>query len=126
MSVINKEEILAKVHKYKIFRTEGNIYIDVYEVILGNPAHKFMAVPNLLIQEADRKYFGVGDSKIAALKDCLNKIKDVPIHEIVPTEGAEETSANTENPLESEEDIKASNPFRKLSKAFSRKRHQER
>ena len=62
MSVINEEEIFTRIHKYKIFRSEGNLFIDVYEVILGKPAYKFMAVPNLLIQEADKKYFGVGDS----------------------------------------------------------------
>jgi hypothetical protein len=86
MSVINEDEIFTRIHKYKIFRSEGNLFIDVYEVILGKPAYKFMAVPNLLIQEADKKYFGVGDSKILALKDCLKKIKDVSISDIVPTE----------------------------------------
>ena len=122
MSVINEEEIFTRVHKYKIFRSEGNLFIDVYEVILGKPAYKFMAVPNLLIQEADKKYFGVGDSKILALKDCLKKIKDVSIGDIVPTEGAEGPQTSPQIFSESEQGSKLSSPFRKLSKAFSKSR----
>jgi hypothetical protein len=58
-----------------------------------------MAVPNLLIQEADKKYFGVGESKILALKDCLKKIKDVSISDIVPTEGVKEPRIETTSPV---------------------------
>ena len=122
MSVINEEEIFARIHKYKIFRNEGNLFIDVYEVILGKPTHKFMAVPNLLVQEADKKYFGVGDSKIAALKDCLGKIKDVPIRDIVPPESPEGPQANPQGRFDSEQSSKLSNPFRKLSQALSGRR----
>ena len=75
MSNINDGEILARIHKFKIFRNEGNLFIDVYEGLLGKPAHKFIAVPNLLVQEADKKYFGFGDTKAEALKNCLIKIK---------------------------------------------------
>ena len=119
MSVINEEEIFARIHKYKMFRNEGNLFIDVYEVILGKPAHKFMAVPNLLIQEADKKYFGAGDSKIAALKDCLGKIKDVPIRDIIPTETTEGHQSNPLIYFDSEKRSKLSNPFRKISQALS-------
>jgi hypothetical protein len=119
MSVINEEEIFARIHKYKMFRNEGNLFIDVYEVILGKPAHKFMAVPNLLIQEADKKYFGVGDSKIEALKDCLGKIKDVPIRDIIPTESTAGHRSNTQVYFDSEKRSKLANPFRKISQALS-------
>jgi hypothetical protein len=122
MSVINEEEIFTRIHKYKIFRSEGNLFIDVYEVILGKPAYKFMAVPNLLIQEADKKYFGVGDSKILALKDCLKKIKDVSIRDIVPTGGVEGPQTSPQIFSESEQGSKLSSPLRKLSKAFSKSR----
>jgi len=122
MSVINEEEIFTRIHKYKIFRSEGNLFIDVYEVILGKAAYKFMAVPNLLIQEADKKYFGVGDSKILALKDCLKKIKDISIGDIVPTEGVEVPQTSPQIFSESKHGSKLSRPFRKLSKAFSKSR----
>ena len=122
MSVINEEEIFTRIHKYKIFRSEGNLFIDVYEVILGKPAYKFMAVPNLLIQEADKKYFGVGDSKILALKDCLKKIKDVSIGDIVPAEGVEGPQTSPQIFSESEQGSKLSSPLRRLSKAFSKSR----
>ena len=122
MSVINEEEIFARIHKYKIFRNEGNLFIDVYEVILGKPAHKYMAVPNLLFQEADREYFGMGDSKIAALKNCLRKIKDVPISDIVPSEGSAALKTDQGLFSQSDQEPKLSNPFRKLSKAFSKRK----
>lgn len=120
MSVINEEEIFARIHKYKIFRTEGNLFIDVYEVILGEPAHKFMAVPNLLFQEADRRFFGAGDSKIEALKDCLGKIKNVPIAEIVPTENPDTREANPHPIAESSNGAKTATALRKISGALTK------
>jgi len=119
MSVINEEEIFARIHKYKIFRNEGNLFIDVYEVILGNPAHKFMAVPNRVLQEADKKFFGMGDSKIEALKDCLSKIKDIPIAQIVPMENADARPANPHPIAESPDGPETVNALRKISGAFS-------
>jgi len=125
MSVINEEEIFTRIHKYKIFRSEGNLFIDVYEVILGKPAYKFMAVPNLLIQEADKKYFGVGDSKILALKDCLKKIKDVSISDIVPTEGGEGFQTNPQVFSGSQQGSELSNPPRNRSKGVSTNRKED-
>ena len=86
MGILGSEEILARVHKFKLFRSEGNLHIDLYESLAGSAGHRFVAVPNLLLREADEKYFGVGDSKKTALMDCLKKIKDVPIEAIVPLE----------------------------------------
>ena len=100
MSVINDGEILARIHKFKMFRKEGNLFIDLYEALVGKPSSKFIAVPNLIVREADKKYFGFGDSKAEALKDCLKKIKDVPIHAIVQldneSEKCEEWNSNAE------------------------------
>lgn len=86
MPVINEGEILARIHKFKLFRKEGNLFIDLYEALMGKPASKFIAVPNLIVQEADKEYFGFGDTKADALKDCLKKIKDVPIQDIIQLE----------------------------------------
>jgi len=52
MAIINEGEIFARIHKFKIFRKEGNLFIDLYEALLGDPAHKFIAVPNVLFEEA--------------------------------------------------------------------------
>lgn len=93
MPVINEGEILARIHKFKLFRKEGNLFIDLYEALMGKPASKFIAVPNLMVQEADKQYFGFGDSKAEALKDCLKKIKDVPIYEIVPLDDGSEKNS---------------------------------
>jgi hypothetical protein len=95
MGVIEEEEILARVHKYKLFRKEGNLLIDVYEVIAGNPPNKYMAVPNLALQESEPKYFGRGDTHKDALKDCLAKIKGIPLGTIVPLEGHENAAEVT-------------------------------
>jgi len=117
MGILGKEEILARVHKFKLFRSEGNLFIDIYEALMGNPAHKFVAVPNLLIREADEKYFGVGDSKKTALVDCLKKIKDVPLEVLVPIESAE---VKAEALSEIEKMSKKPGPLSKLAKIFKK------
>jgi hypothetical protein len=89
MAILGDDEILARVHRFKLFRSEGNLYIDVYEAVLGKPPHKFIAVPNLLLKESEERFFGVGDTKKDALTDCLKKIRALPIEEIVPTEDFE-------------------------------------
>ena len=90
MAILGDDEILARVHRFKLFRNEGNLHIDLYEAVLGKPPHKFIAVPNLLVKESEEKFFGVGDTKKDALTDCLKKIRAVPIEEIVPTEDLED------------------------------------
>ena len=118
MAILNEDEIFARVHKYKIFRPEGNLFIDVYEGILGKPADKFVAVPNLVFQEADKKYFGVGDSQKEALKDCLQKIKDVPISLIVPPDPNEKQQAESDITGKSSRKNKDLPGFGKLSRLF--------
>ena len=89
MAILGDDEILARVHRFKLFRNEGNLYIDVYEAVLGKPPHKFIAVPNLMLKESEEEFFGVGDTKKDALTDCLKKIRAVPIQQVVPTEDLE-------------------------------------
>lgn len=108
MPLINDEEIFARVHKFKLFRKEGNIFIDLYEAMLGKPAHKYIAVPNLDLQEADKEYFGVGDTKSEALKDCLKKIKDVPINAVVHIDTSGKPITNSEPSLDSDEEFESS------------------
>lgn len=120
MSIINTDEIFARIHKYKIFRSEGNLYIDVYEAILGKPANKFMAIPNLIFREAEKEYFGIGESQKEALKDCLKKIKDVPINEIVPPETQNESSSNTKDSSQTISSPESRKQEGKLGKLFSK------
>ena len=120
MAVINEGEILARMHKFKLFRKEGNLFIDLYEALLGEPAHKFVAVPNLWFQEAEKEFFGVGDTKGAALKDCLGKIKDLPIDVIVSPMGPEEPLEDNQFAHEPEEEPKLRQSFWRLPQIFSR------
>ena len=120
MAVINDGEILAKIHNFKLFRKEGNLFINVYEGLLGKPAHKFIAVPNLLVQEADKKYFGFGDTKAEALKNCLKKIKDVPLDEIIPPDNSFGHELNSNASQDPERESKSSASFLKLVEFFSK------
>jgi hypothetical protein len=117
MGILGSEEILARVHKFKLFRSEGNLHIDLYESLAGSGGQRFVAVPNLLIREADEKYFGVGDSKKAALMDCLKKIKDVPIESIV---SLEDRHLEEQALSEIKEMSKGPGPLRKLTRIFQK------
>ena len=120
VAIINDDEIFAGIHKFKLFRKEGNLFIDVYESLIGKPAHKFVAVPNLLLQESDKEYFGFGDTKADAIKDCLEKVKDVPIETIVPTENSTDHDLASDTPLNSKQEAELSTPFWKSGRIFSR------
>jgi hypothetical protein len=120
VAIINEDEIFAGIHKFKLFRKEGNLFIDVYESLIGEPAHKFVAVPNLLIQESDREYFGFGDTKADAIKDCLRKVKDVPIEIVVPSETSSDHNLTSNTPPNSEKKTESSTPFWKSPRIFSR------
>jgi hypothetical protein len=120
MPIINEGEILARIHKFKLFRGEGNLFIDLYEALLGEPAHKFVAVPNLLFEEADKQYFGVGDTKGAAIKDCLGKIKDVSIETIVSSGPSDDLHEDTRISPETEDESKLRQSFWRLPRILTR------
>jgi len=120
MVILGNEEILARVHRFKLFRNEGNLYIDLYEAVLGKPPHKFIAVPNLLVKESEERFFGVGDTKKDALTDCLKKIRTVPIEEIVPTEDLERTEIEKQTVENLKKTSKKSVSIWKLPKLFAK------
>jgi hypothetical protein len=120
MAILGNDEILARVHRFKMFRTEGNLYIDVYEAMLGKPTHKFIAVPNLLLKESEEKFFGVGDTQKDALTDCLKKIRAVPIAEIVPTQDSEGSEVQQQAAEELKELSKKSASIWKLPRLFGK------
>ena len=122
MAILGEDEILARVHRFKLFRNEGNLYIDVYEAVLGKPPHKFIAVPNVLLKESEETFFGVGDTKKDALTDCLKKIRAVPIEEIVPTDDLEGSELEKQA-VENLKKISRKSPSMwKLPKLFSKGR----
>ena len=122
MAILGEDEILARVHRFKLFRNEGNLYIDVYEAVLGKPPHKFIAVPNVLLKESEETFFGVGDTKKDALTDCLKKIRAVPIEQIVPTEDLEGSELEKQA-IENLKKISSKSPSMwKLQKLFSKGR----
>jgi hypothetical protein len=45
---------------------------------------KFFAVPNLIVKQGEREFIGIGPTAEDALGDCLARIKDVSVEEIVP------------------------------------------
>jgi hypothetical protein len=92
----------------------------VYESLIGKPAHKFVAVPNLLLQESDTEYFGFGDTKADAIKDCLKKVKDVPIETIVPSETGSDHDLLSDTPLNPKQEAESSTSFWKSGRIFSR------
>ena len=82
---LNTDDMLSKIHQYKLTRPDGWCYIVVHEVIASEKAKiRFIAVPNLVVKDADKQYFGTGDSVDSALSDCLDKIKSVSIANLFP------------------------------------------
>ena len=82
---LNPEDMLSKIHQYKLDRPDGWCYISVHEVIASEKAKiSFIAAPNIAVQQAEKEYFGTGESIEDALADCLNKIKSVEIKTLFP------------------------------------------
>ena len=82
---LNQEDMLSKVHQYKLDRPDGWCYIAVHEVIASDAATvHFIAVPNLVVQQTKQEYFGTGETAEDALADCLKKIKSVDIRTLFP------------------------------------------
>jgi hypothetical protein len=79
-----------------------------------------VAVPNLLFEEADKKYFGVGDTKGAAIKDCLGKIKDVPIDTLVSSGSSDDPQEDARISPELEEESKLRQSFWRLPRILTR------
>ena len=82
---LNEGDMLSRIHQYKLDRPDGWCNISVHEIIASENAKvEFIAVPNLVVQQTDKEYFGVGDSVEGALNDCLAKIKSVEIKTLFP------------------------------------------
>ena len=75
MQDLKENDILTKVARYNLIRSQRMIYIDVHETMAGDLAGKFVAVPNLINIIARQEFQGVGTTESEALSNCLSKIK---------------------------------------------------
>jgi hypothetical protein len=84
---LDESELLTRVHKYELKRSNEKFRIDVHEVLAGTLEDRFFAIPSRLVREdrdVDPQYIGCGNTEEEALEDCLKKIKQVPVQEIFP------------------------------------------
>jgi len=91
MTDLMEKDILTKVSRYNLIRSQRMIYIDVHESLAGNLAGKFVAVPNLINLIAKQEYQGVGATELEALDNCLARIKNHDIEDLFPTASPTET-----------------------------------
>jgi len=84
--LLSQDDILLRVHQFELEREEGRMFITVNEVLGGSIKGRFFAIPNFVfIQECvNSEYIGQGGSVEEALKDCLKRIKGVPLSQIIP------------------------------------------
>ena len=85
MQNLMDKDILTKVARYNLIRSQRMIYIDVHETLVGDLAGKFVAVPNLINIIAKQEFQGVGTTESEALSSCLSKIKNYDVEDLFPT-----------------------------------------
>ena len=82
---LNETDMLSKIHQYKLDRTDGWCNISIHEIVASEKAKvEYIAVPNLVVQQASKEYFGIGESVEDALATCLAKIKSISIQTLFP------------------------------------------
>jgi hypothetical protein len=83
---IDEDATLTEVKRYELNRGPGfgRLSIDIHRVITGGESGLFIAVPNLILYSADKKYMAKGNSEEEALTKCLDLIKGVPTDQIIP------------------------------------------
>lgn len=97
---LNPDDMLSRIHQFKLDRPDGWCYISVHEVIASEKAKiRFIAVPNLAVQQSDNQYFGTGENADEALTDCLKKIKAVTIQTLFPDMETAYTSNEADTPV---------------------------
>ncbi|KAM3096498.1 hypothetical protein ACKFKF_22380 [Phormidesmis sp. 146-12] len=75
-SLINSNEVLCAVFRYQLNREEGRVIIDCFEVLAGAGQAPFIAIPYLTsLGTAKEQFYGFGETKEDALRECLTKIK---------------------------------------------------
>lgn len=83
--ILNQDDVLSSVHQYELERDEERVFINVREPIGGSTKGSFIAVPSLISKEcSNTDYVGLGDSVEEALNDCLKRIKDISLSQVIP------------------------------------------
>ncbi len=82
---LNQDDVLSRVHQFELERDEERMFINVREPLINSDKGAFIAVPSLITQEcSNTDYVGLGNSIEEALKDCLKRIKGMPLSQIIP------------------------------------------
>lgn len=84
MQDLQVNDILTRITRYNLIRSQRLIYIDVHEALHGQLAARFVAVPNLINIVARQEFQGVGNTEAEALQNCLSKIENTPIEDLFP------------------------------------------
>ncbi|HIC91324.1 MAG TPA: hypothetical protein EYP21_04555 [Syntrophaceae bacterium] len=80
---LTPNDTLTKIHTYELSRGRERCFIHIHEALFPDQ-EGYLAIPDLLIREADPKYCGMGDTVEKALENCLQKIKGIPLTQIFP------------------------------------------
>ncbi len=81
---LSQDDVLSRVHQFELEREEERIFINVREPLVNSDKGAFIAVPSLITQECgNTDYVGLGNSIEEALKDCLKRIKGMPLSQII-------------------------------------------
>ncbi len=82
---LSQDDFLSRMHQFELEREGERMFITVKEILGGPIKVRFFAIPNFFIQDCiNSEYIGSGDSVEEALKDCLKRIKGVPLLQIIP------------------------------------------
>jgi len=95
---INDDEVLAKISRYELVRKAKNrrLHIDVYQIVAGAQELKYMAVSKSTEGRSSAdNYWGFGDTELDALQECLSRIKDRTVDDIIPPAKDTEKHATT-------------------------------
>ena len=84
MQCLQPSDILTRITRYNLIRSQRLVYIDVHEALHGQLAARFVAVPNLINIIARQEYQGVGKTEAEALQNCLSKIESTSIEDLFP------------------------------------------
>lgn len=84
MQHLQPDDILTKITRYNLIRSQRLVYIDVHEALNGKLAARFVAVPNLVNIVARQEFQGVGGTEAEALQNCLAKIENASIEDLFP------------------------------------------